>query len=221
RPSGERGVCWLRGDLWWLAGAFVRDELLKPPHLALAGVEAVALQFQGVRVEAFGGAGEDLAQPLPSFLDPPPPAFEDAQPGRLVGAGEEREVHAEPGVVVRLRTGAREQLLEAFLALGGDFVDHPAAAPGQQRDLGRLAAGRRFLRRRLGDPARGLQAPQRRVERAVADCGPERAELGGELLAQLVAVHRGLLQEAEDGEVEHVARPPSGPSMYRADTSSR
>src|SRR5439155_12405326 len=128
----ERGVG-LRGDLWWFSGAFVRDELLQPPNLALAGVEAVALQFQRVRVEAFGGPGEDLAQSFPALLDPAPPAFEDAQPRRLVGAGEEREVHAEPGVVVGLRAGAGQQLLEALLALGGDLVHHPAAPAGQQR----------------------------------------------------------------------------------------
>jgi hypothetical protein len=34
----------------------VRDELFQPPDLALARVETVPLQLQGVRVESFGRA---------------------------------------------------------------------------------------------------------------------------------------------------------------------
>ena len=109
----------------------------------------MALQFEGVRVEPLGGPGEHVAQALAALLDPAAAALQDPQPGRLVGAGEEREVHAEAGVVVRLRAGLGEQLCEPLLALGGDLVDDPAAAAGQRRDL---VGARRGLAR-LGDPA--------------------------------------------------------------------
>ena len=45
------------------------------------------------------------------------------------------------GVVVRLRAGLGEQVLEPLLALGGDLVDHPAAPAGQRRDLARRRPG--------------------------------------------------------------------------------
>src|SRR3954451_5605237 len=136
--------------MWSPARTFVGDELLQPADLTLAGVEAVSLEFQRVGVESFGGAAEYVAQPFPALLDPAPATLEDAQSGRLVGAGEEREVNTEARIVESLRTGTAEQFLEAFLALCGDLVDHPAAPVGQQRYL----AGRSSRRRFLGDATR-------------------------------------------------------------------
>src|SRR5690606_4188975 len=87
------------------AGTFVGDELLEPADFALAGVEAVALQLQGVRVEAFSRPGQHLAQPFPAFLDPAAAPLQDAQPGVRVRAGEEREMDTERRILVRLRSG--------------------------------------------------------------------------------------------------------------------
>ena len=52
-----------------------------------------------------------------------------------------------------------------------------------------------------GDVTGRLQPAQRRIERAEAE-GPERAEGGVEPFAQLVAVHRGFGEQAEDGQLE-------------------
>src|SRR3954454_2798112 len=121
--------------MWSPARTFVGDELLQPADLTLAGVEAVSLEFERVCVESLGGAGQHVAQPLSTLLDPAPATLEDAQSGRLVGAGEEREMNSEARVVESLRTGTAEQFLEAFLSLRRDLVDHPAAPVGQQRYL--------------------------------------------------------------------------------------
>ena len=63
-----------------------------------------------------------------------------------------------------------------------------------------LAAGARagFAR----DRAVALEASQRRVERPVGD-PPQAPELLGQLAVELVAVHRALLQEAQDREFDH------------------
>src|SRR5690606_40668224 len=90
------------------------------------------LELQGVRVEAFGGAGQDVAQALPPLLDLASAALQDPQPGRPVGAGEEREVHSEAGVLPGLGTGLGQQLTEPLLALRRDLVDDPTTPAGQR-----------------------------------------------------------------------------------------
>src|SRR5690606_41038798 len=87
-----------RGDFGGLAGTLICDELLQPADFALTGLQAVALQLEGVRVEALGGAAEHLPQPFPTLLDLAAAPLQDAQPGGPVGAGEEREGHADAGV---------------------------------------------------------------------------------------------------------------------------
>ncbi len=189
------------------AGALVGDELLQPADLALAGVEAVALQFQGVRVEAFGGPAEHVAQAFAPLLDLAAATLEDPQAGRLVGPGEEREVHAEAGVVVRLGAGLGEQLREPFLALGGDLVDDPTAPAGQRRDL--VRGDRRRLG--LGDPAGRLQPAQGRVERAVADRRADRAELGGRAPCAARSRAWAIPAGVRGWRVRAPCRPPPGP----------
>ena len=78
----------------------------------------------------------------------------------------------------------------------------------------------------LGDPARVDEAAQRRVERAVGQ-RPEDPERGGEPLAQLVAVQRALVEQAEDRELEQRGAAAVGRigatvhcnAIYRGDTS--
>jgi len=83
-----------------------------------------------------------------------------------------------------------------LLALCGELVDDLPATPGQRGgagdDLGVALV--------LGDPAGVAHPAQRRVERAVGERA-EGAERGLEALTQLVAVQRGLVQQAEDGEL--------------------
>ena len=174
------------------------DQLVEPPHLALAGVEAELVQLAGVAVDLLARAGQHGPQALPPLLHRPPTALEDAHPDLGGRAGEEREVHAEAVVVERLRPRVGQQLGEALLALGGD----PVHAPG--------AAGPRAVRRRgvLDDQSGPREAAQRGVQGSVGD-DPQAAEPGAELLAQLVAVHRGLVEQAQDRQLEH-GDPPHG-----------
>src|SRR5690606_34763049 len=106
-----------RGDFGGLAGTLICDELLQPADFALTGLQAVARQLEGVRVEALGGAAEHLPQPFPTLLDLAAAPLQDAQPGGPVGAGEEREVHAEPGVLPGLWPGPGQHLPEALFAV--------------------------------------------------------------------------------------------------------
>jgi hypothetical protein len=106
-----------------------------------------------------------------------------------------------------VHVGGLEQLLEQLLAAGRQVVD-VLLAGGE----GRLLHHQRAV---------GRQALEARVERAEADA-PEGAELQPELLAQLVAGHGGLLEQAEHGEFEHEDDPSQAdrPS-YRPDVSDR
>ena len=54
----------------------------------------------------------------------------------------------------------------------------------------------------LGDPARLGQPSQRRIERTVGK-RPERPEQGRQPLAELVAVHRALVEQAQNGDLQH------------------
>src|SRR5664279_5184209 len=198
RPAGARVSRVRVRSARWVGRfemAFLVDQLVEPAHLAVGGLEAELVQFGGVGVEAFGGAGDGRSQALPALLDPATATLEDPHPGVGGGPGEEREMHAEPVVGPGLRPGVAKQIGQSLLSLGGDPVRHPRAAGGQ-RD--RVDVGDRILG---GDVAGGLQAAQRRVERTEAE-RPERAQGGVQSLPQLVAVHRGLREQAEDRELE-------------------
>src|SRR3954469_12588104 len=104
------------------------DQLVEPPHLALARVQPELVEFTGVAVDLLAGPRQDGPQALPPFLDGPPPALEDAHPDLGGGPGEEREVHTEAVVVERLRPRVGQQLGETLLALGRDPV-HPPGPP--------------------------------------------------------------------------------------------
>ena len=70
-------------------------------------------------------------------------------------------------VVVGLRAGLADQLVEALLALGGDRVDHLAAPAGERRRVGRQQRVRVGL---VGGDEPGRVHPlERRVERAEGD----------------------------------------------------
>src|SRR5262245_43120305 len=80
--SGVAQICAGRAP-----GTFGGDQLLEPSHLAVARFEPMALHLERVRVQPFGRAGEDVAEPFPALLYPPPPALEQAPPRLLVGPG--------------------------------------------------------------------------------------------------------------------------------------
>ena len=109
---------------------------------------------------------------------------------------------AEPLVLPGRRTGLGQQLLKTLLALGGELVDDLRIA-GSQRQ--RRVAGPRPV---LGDQPLAEQLLEARVERAVGERA-EHAEQCVEPLAQLVAVHRGLVEQPEHGELEHARALPS------------
>src|SRR5262245_23370048 len=99
----------------------VVDQVSQPRHLALDRLEAVALQLEGVGVDALAAARERAAQTLEPLLHPGAPALEDAHAGLDVGLGEEREVHAEAVVLPRGGPALGHQALEPLLALGGEL----------------------------------------------------------------------------------------------------
>ena len=116
----------------------------------------MALELQGVAVDALsrpGEAGPDVVQAL---LEPAAPTLENAQPGVGVGATEEGEVNAEALVLPGGRAGLGEQVAEPLLALGGELVDDPGTASGK-------GGGSAGVGRGLGDPAALLQVLQARV----------------------------------------------------------
>ena len=193
-----------------LGGALGGDQLVEPPHFPLARVEAELVELMGVVVDLLPCPGEGCAQPFAALLDRPPAAFEDPHPRVGRGAGEEREVDAEAFVVPRLRSGLGQQLGEPLLAVCGDPVDPPAPP----RPAAWLLRG---LLRILDDQSGAREAAQRRVQRPVGE-QPEAAQPQAELLAQLVAVYGGLLEQPEDRQLEHVDIPFRLP---RSDSASR
>ena len=82
---------------------------------------------------------------------------------------------------------------------------------------GRLCCRGVPLRRQFMDRSRCLQAGQGRVERPERQAR-EQAEIPAQPFAQVIAVHRVLLEEAEDREFEH--SPHYINSTYRCDMSS-
>src|SRR5690348_568103 len=132
RLRGLRGLARRRG-----AAPFGVDEFGQPADLPVHRLQAVALQLDRVAVEPVAGAGQRGTQALALALDGAPAALEDAQPGVGRGVPEERQADAEEAaVVVGLRTGLADQLVEALLALRGDPVDDLAATTGERRRLG-------------------------------------------------------------------------------------
>src|SRR5690606_2855328 len=127
------------------------------------------------------------------------------------------------------RTGLGQQFLKTLLAIGGELVDDlRSTALERQRRV-------RLLGPVLGDQPVGRELLEARIEGAVGE-RPEHAEQCVEPLAQLVAVHRRLVQQPEHGELEHArALPGRHPvllggadvsirciaPMYRLDTSKR
>src|SRR3954452_10815433 len=175
------------------------DELAEPADLAVNRLETVLLQLERVAVELLSGAPQRAGHLFPSLLEPTAPALEDLQPDVRVGLGEEREPHPEAVVVPCGRATFGELLLQSFLALRRELVDDPAA-PARSRLTG-LGVGR--------DQPAGKHLLEARVERAVGD-RPQRTEERVDPLAQFVAVQRRLVQQTENGELEH-----AGPSAHR------
>ena len=146
------------------------------------------------------------------------PALEQAQAGLRGQVTGEGQTQAEvAGVVVAAGLLAVEEVGELAAALVGDAV-HLAAPPSQARARAPGPEGGPFATQRpghgdrrrgappriLGGPhrARPFETGQRRVQ------GPERhvgelPQLVAQALADLVAVHGLVLEEAEDGELQH------------------
>src|SRR3712207_3123778 len=145
--------------------------------------QAVALEFEGVAVQALPGPAQRGPQTLALSFDGAAATLEDAQPDVRGGVPEERQADAEePAVVVRLRTGLADQLVEALLALGGDRVDHLAAPAGQRRCVGRQGGAAGGV---VGGEVAGRgEPPGRGVQRPIGDAAQPTEHLG-ELFVQL------------------------------------
>jgi hypothetical protein len=91
-----------------MACLLLLDELVEPAHLPLGAVEAELVKLAGVPVDLLAGAGQYCAEALAPLLDGPSAPLEDPHPDLGRGAGEERQVHAEPVVVAGLRAGVGE-----------------------------------------------------------------------------------------------------------------
>src|SRR5262245_5208709 len=175
--------------------AFRLDELGQPVDLSLDRFQAVALELDGVRVHAFLGALELRAYAFLSFFEPALAAFEDAQPDSGVRPCEEGEVNSEVVVVVPgCGTGFGQLLGEPFLPFRRELIDDPS--PPAQR---RAAHGVLHVRAEVSLLEKRLEAwVQRAVRQRVSP-----AQNGVEPLAQLVTVHRRLVEDAEDGHLQY------------------
>ncbi len=114
-------------------------------------------------------------------------------------------MHVEGVVLPGRRARLAHEGLETLLALRRELVDDPRPSAADAADGGG--------RWGLDDPALLEQAPQAGVERAVGQ-GPEGAERRVEPLAQLVAVHRALVEQAQDREGEQVGAPGHAVSFH-------
>src|SRR6185503_19852727 len=100
---------------------------------------------------------------------------------------------------------------EVLLAVGGELVNPlPTPRPGSRR---------RFERALFGDPAGLGTLAQGRIERSVRE-SPKCAEQGREALAEFIAVQRALVEQLEDGDLQH-ATGSYLELMYQHDTSAR
>src|SRR5580698_752431 len=171
------------------------NELVKPADFALDRFEPVPLEFKGVAVYSLAGPGRRGPEPLKALLQPAAAALENPHPDIGLSQAEEREVDAEAVVLPGRRTRLGQQILESLLAFRGEPVDDLGSSWPVQRPDGRV---RDFLR----DQAVGQQVLQGRIQRAIAE-GAESTQQRVEPLAQLVPVHGGLVQDAEDGKFEH------------------
>ena len=161
-------------------------------------------QGAAVAVETIPPGPDPDAEAHQPFEQAGPPALEHAQPG--VGGqvpGEGQTQGEDPVVVVAVALG-RQQLLEQGPTSGGDAVDLLASAA--RAPAGPEASGVRGARRRTGfddlDRSRGLQSPQRRIERPERHAAGE-AQRVRQLPLQLVAVERLFGEQPEDGKFEH------------------
>src|SRR5674536_228236 len=96
--------------------------------------------------------------------------------------------------------GSLYPCLRRMKAAGWISEDQPVSA--EAAPAGEHGRGFGADRLVLADPPSRLHPAQARVERAVRE-GAEGPEYGVEPLAQLVSVHRRLVQQSEDGELEH------------------
>ena len=200
--------------------AFGDDELLEPADLALGALLAVLLEGRGCSRPCARGAACEASRTLARRS-----SRRERRPSRMrsrtcgLGAGEEGEADVEVVVVPGVRAAGRDEVLEVLLAVGRQLVDDArplAAAVGRARwSRGSSPSRRSWL--------------QRRVERAVGQRA-EDAERGGEALAQLVAVQRAVVEQAEDRELEQrgaaalravgLRHLPRYTRIYRCDTST-
>jgi hypothetical protein len=152
----------------------------------------VVHQLDGVGVHALAGCPHRGAQVGQPFLEVAAPPLELVEAGLRPQVAEEGQSHGEPVLLQLVAVGRLQELVEQPVALVGQPVD-VLLARGEGRDLDVEVAG-------------GGQPLEARVERAIAD-SPEGAELDRELLLQLVARHRCLLEQPKHGQLEHEARP--------------
>ena len=160
------------------------------------------MQFERVAVEPLPGPchrGPDGVEP---FFQPAAAALQDPQPDVGAGLPEEREMHAEPVVFPGRGPRLGQQVLQPFLAVRRQPVNDLRAAAGPRAPS--PSRPRRASGLVLGDQPLREQFLQARVERAIPE-GTERTEQRVQALTQLVAVHRGLVQQAKDSEFEHPA----------------
>src|SRR6478672_12626746 len=129
------------------------------------------VQFQGVLVHALSGACEGRPDGLHPFLEPAATALEDAEPDVGPGLPEKREVNTEPVVFPRRRTALAEELLQPFLAVGGQpvYLQRPATRTRPGRTGPRRAARDRLCGLVLlgRDQPGGLEFVQAGIQRPV------------------------------------------------------
>src|SRR4029453_7889639 len=172
--------------------ALAGDQTVEPCDLALALVQPVVHQLDGVGVHALAGGAHRGAQVGQPLLEVAPPPFELVEAGLGPQVAEEGQPHGEPVLLQVVALGRLQEAVEQAVAVIGEPVD-VLLARGEGGDLDLEGA--------LGGPP--LQA---RLQGAVAH-PPEGPELERELLLQLIARHRCLLEQPQYGQLEHGTRP--------------
>src|SRR4051812_49395104 len=127
--------------LFVLLCALAPDQLVEPPDLALDRLQPVLLQLERVVVDSFPSTGQRGAYALQPFLEATAPAFENPQPYVGAGMSEEGEVHSEALVLPGGGAGLGKEVLQVFLAFGGELVDDLRSASGGRPYGGGLPRG--------------------------------------------------------------------------------
>src|SRR5215467_1048546 len=157
----------------------------------------MSLQFQRVAVDPFASPGCGGSETFKPLFEPTTPPFKNPHPDVGLRQAEECEVDSEAVVLPGGWARLAEQVIQPLFAVGSQPVDD-LGSPWPVQRLARIGPG--IFR----DQSLGQQVLEGGIQRAIAE-GPKGSQQRVEPLAQLVSVHRCLVQDAEHGKLEHAS----------------